>query len=894
MSQLGVLLRFLAPMAALLLAAVWAPAPAAAGTTGTIAGTVTDAATRKPLKDIKITAVSPSQRASTVSDDKGFYILQNLTPDTYQLSYERSGYETALEGGVTVQQDQNVVVDRTVSQRLREIGRVTAASASALVKPQQGTDLYVVTGQQLEAASGGDNLHKTLYEYIQTVPGVTSNGFPAQPRIRGGQVTDLGYEFDGIPIQERITGFFTSNLSNVGIKNVEVYTGGLDAASASNGTGIINTVVKTGTRPGFRTLSFGFTGPDFNHYLTAEVGGATADNKFSYYAAFDGVNSQNQYNSGNVTYPNVLFGAFNGAGPVMTRDIVANFHVRPSQRDDIQLLLQNGLGIFDYNYLLTRSALKLVPCPGAVAGATSSGGVGGTAPNGQPCPAGLYFASVDPNAGNNWHHLSGIGKIQWNHIINDKSALSIRIAENFNQYIFAQPLTDPNVVGHAPARAACPPYPYAPGTPLQQVVVGTTPRECTLDIEDFYGDRRSNMYTGGIDYSNAPNANWSLKLGIGDEIDRNLQHYYNLNKFNADGTYPQNSTWSEFPTSVPYAYASASFNVGRFVLQPGLRYQMEHYGYPGGGRTEHALDNTFAGTYRIDGNDVLRFSYGTTSSFIGTSYVYRVGSTTYDPTKPGESFQPQINHSADLMLERNLGSGTSLRFGPWYNKTSNYYQQYTPQIGTNPDGSPKFSPTSELSNGGKKSALGFELGLNHVDNRRNGVSYFLSATYDNYWTTSLSQSGGAFVNIPLPANLVQRGVLVRNPDDPLLSAALTVDAHYGPWTLLPYVYYQVHGYYDIGHGLGTEITGPEQISGGYYKVNVSLLNRINKALTLGVRATNVTGNMHDGTPCLTTDGTGCYPFNGPLSGVNVTPNTFIYQPRTNEPRRFELFATLRG
>ena len=227
-------------------------------------------------------------------------------------------------------------------------------------------------------------------------------------------------------------------------------------------------------------------------------------------------------------------------------------------------------------------------------------------------------------------------------------------------------------------------------------------------------------------------------------------------------------------------------------------------------------------------------------------------------------------------------------------KTSNYYQQYTPLIGTNANGTPRFSPTSALSNGGKKSALGAELALNHIDNRTSGVSYFLSATYDNYWTTSLAQSGGAFVNIPLPDNLVRRGVLVRNPDDPLLSGALTVDAHFGSWTVLPYIYYQVHSFYDIGHGLGTEITGPEQIAGGYFKVNLSLLRRMSPSFTLGIRATNLTNNMHDPVPCKDVgDGTGCYPFDGPYSGVHVMPGSFIYQSRTQDPRRLEVFATLR-
>ncbi|HET7815301.1 MAG TPA: hypothetical protein VFL13_13125, partial [Candidatus Baltobacteraceae bacterium] len=94
----------------------------------------------------------------------------------------------------------------------------------------------------MTAATNPVGTHETIYQWLAVTPGVTGGAFPAQPRIRGGQVTDLGYEFEGVPIQDRITGFFTTNLSNVGMSNVEVYTGGLPASGSLNGTGFFNTV----------------------------------------------------------------------------------------------------------------------------------------------------------------------------------------------------------------------------------------------------------------------------------------------------------------------------------------------------------------------------------------------------------------------------------------------------------------------------------------------------------------------------------------------------------------------------------------------------------------------------------------------------------------------------
>ena len=863
-------------------------ASAPAGTTGSITGTVTDGVTKKPLANVGVRAASPSQSQSTATNAHGFFVLQNLSPDTYIVSAESGGDKTVVVDGIPVQQDLNVPLNLTLAGALKTIGRVSTASGS-LVKGTQTTDVYNITGAQLNAASGGDNLHKTLYEYIATSPGVTSNGFPGLPRIRGGSATDTGYEFDGIPVRERITGLFTSNLSSIGFQNVEVFTGGLTAQNASNGTGIINSVVKQGTNPASGVISIGSTFPDFNHYLTMEYGNATPDNRFSYYLALDAVNSNNSYDNGANTFPNILYGGFNGPGQVFTRDLIANFHVRPSQKDDVQLLLQNGNGEFNYTYLLDGGKhLSLVPCTGAVTASKTSptGFTGGVAPDGSTCAAGLAFGSLDENQGNNWHHYSGIGKLQWNHLINDHSAFTARLAENFNQYIFDQPLSDPNYAadnGNLPGKG-CPAYPLAAGSSVA-VVGGNL---CSQQIEVFYGDRRSNMYFGSIDYTNTPSANLTVKLGAGQEYDVNALAYYNKNGFNSDGTYPQHGTTSIYPTHFPYVYGDFTINAGRFTVEPGLRYQRGYYAFPGS-HVVSILSPTLGATYRANPSTVVRASYGNTSNFIGSLYVYRQYSTTFNPVTKGGSYDPQVNHSADLMLEHQFDRNTSIRVGPYVRRTTNYYSLYKPFLGLNASGKPTFGPSTP-TNAGSNNVFGAEFGLSHVDNRSTGASVFLAGTYQNYWTTSISSVTGSYTQSQLPANLAASGFRLRATGNPLFNGSATFDLHSGDFALLPLVYYQVGTFYNVGPG------GNESIAQANWKVNATLLRHFgppgNKASAIGLRVTNLTNNKNDTAPC-TSDGTGCYPFNGPQSGVVNAKGTSIYQNYTQDPRRYEVFLTTR-
>jgi hypothetical protein len=538
-----------------MMSALTCPRIASAGTTGTITGTVSDLGSGAPIANVRVTAAAGSGTQSTTTNASGFYSLQQLIPDTYTVSFQAEGYQAASTPGINVQQDLTTRLDQRLQKELRTIASVRAASAGNLLKPYTGTDVYNVSGAQLNAATGGDNLHRTIYEYLETVPGVTPIGgaYPAEPSIRGGYDVDNGYELDGIPITERVTGFFTSNLTDLGISNVEVYTGGLGASNAGNGIGVINSVIKSGTYPGFGTVSLGVSGPDFGHFSRAEYGGATFDKRYSWYFAFDSANTQNAYYTlaGQPSFPITDLG-ISLANPayIYTRDVIANLHYRPDTKNDFQFFYQNGVydGLSNYgvNY---PSQFALDPCPGAVSDTTASNASGGTAPNGATCPLGLYIVGLASGQGDRTGHYSGIGKIQWNHVINDHSSFSLRFAENFNEYIFDQRFSDPNSAinnvagGGTLIDSGCPQYPYTLGAPLPSSDANTTGTpygtsaggECTFDLGDYWQSRRNHQYYASVDYTSTPNEKVTIKAGFGQEYDVSKRDVRFLNLFDFPG-----------------------------------------------------------------------------------------------------------------------------------------------------------------------------------------------------------------------------------------------------------------------------------------------------------------------------------------------------------------------
>jgi hypothetical protein len=274
---------------------------ALAGVTGGLEGVVTDATTRAPIAGATVVATSPSQTATATSDAHGRFVFLTLAPDTYTLHVEKSGYQSVAQSGFTVLADQTQQVTLAMRPALKVIATARTV-ASALVKPGVGGDLYNVTPSQQQASvalGGGGNLNNA-YSAISMVPGVMvptgGAGWQQMVVIHGQNPYSVGYEYDGVPVNRAFDNYTSSTFSTLGLQELQVYTGGGPVSVASSGiSGFINQVIKTGTYPGYATLSAGVGTEAFYHETQFEAGGATPDRNFSYYVGLSGYNQWYRY-----------------------------------------------------------------------------------------------------------------------------------------------------------------------------------------------------------------------------------------------------------------------------------------------------------------------------------------------------------------------------------------------------------------------------------------------------------------------------------------------------------------------------------------------------------------------------------------------------------------------
>ncbi|KPJ77365.1 MAG: hypothetical protein AMS19_12615, partial [Gemmatimonas sp. SG8_23] len=238
----------------------WAPAPAAAQATGTLVGTVRDAATQRPLEAVQVYIGGTGIGALT--NAAGRFLLLNVPAGEHTLVAELVGYRSGSQT-VTVAAGQSVVADFALEQTAITLDQIVVTGAGvATEKRKLGNTIATLDAATLDNAPISDfsQMIAGREPGVVSLPSSGYTGEGARIRIRGSsslsQLNEPIVYVDGIRVNRAAVDANNgqgnpSRLDDIdpnSIERVEILKGA--AAATLYGTEASNGVIQIFTKRG--------------------------------------------------------------------------------------------------------------------------------------------------------------------------------------------------------------------------------------------------------------------------------------------------------------------------------------------------------------------------------------------------------------------------------------------------------------------------------------------------------------------------------------------------------------------------------------------------------------------------------------------------------------------
>lgn len=204
-----------------------------AQTSGKLVGRVTDQ-TGEPLVGANVIIDGTTMGAAT--DLEGYYSIINVRAGTYAIRFRFLGYKTRVVENIRVSPDQTTKLDAVLELEVIEGEEVIVVAQKSLVEYNQTSSVSSVNKDDIK------NLPvQSLSEIVNLQAGVVDGHF------RGGRIGEVQYQVDGVTVNNPFSNSSMLEIDRSVIEEVQVISGTFDAKYGQAMSGVVNTVLKTGT-----------------------------------------------------------------------------------------------------------------------------------------------------------------------------------------------------------------------------------------------------------------------------------------------------------------------------------------------------------------------------------------------------------------------------------------------------------------------------------------------------------------------------------------------------------------------------------------------------------------------------------------------------------------------
>ncbi len=249
-----------------------------AGTTGKIAGKVTDKSNGDPLIGVNIILLGTNYGSAT--DVDGTYYILNIPPGTYKVKASLVGYSTIIFDNVKISVDQTTKLDFQMGVEAFEINNVVVTASKPLVQKDLTSTQENVSGKDISMLPVED-----VQSVINLQAGVVDGHF------RGGRIGEVKYMIDGVAVNDVYSGQSTMQADVNSIQELQVITGTFNAEYGEALSGVVNQITK-------------IAGDEYHGAISAYSGDYATKRTSDLYLYMGGFNATRTYNlQGNLSGP---------------------------------------------------------------------------------------------------------------------------------------------------------------------------------------------------------------------------------------------------------------------------------------------------------------------------------------------------------------------------------------------------------------------------------------------------------------------------------------------------------------------------------------------------------------------------------------------------------------
>ncbi len=213
-----------------------------AGTTGKLAGKITDSQTGEPLVGANVLIQGTSMGAATDLD--GYYYVDYIPPGDYSVSISAVGYQKVVVKDVPIKIDLTFTLNMKMDPQAVSTQEVVVTAKRPLVQKDLTSTSVTVSANEISKMPV-----ESVGQIINLQAGVVGGHF------RGGRSDEVAYLVDGLSVTDPFNGSLPLQIENSSIREMEVISGTFNAEYGQAMSGVVNIVTQDGSQQFHGSLS---------------------------------------------------------------------------------------------------------------------------------------------------------------------------------------------------------------------------------------------------------------------------------------------------------------------------------------------------------------------------------------------------------------------------------------------------------------------------------------------------------------------------------------------------------------------------------------------------------------------------------------------------------------